>query len=262
MIMWGGFLGLAGLLAYAVWVEPNWIEVTRHQMTVDVASPITLAHLTDLHTVGLGRRERRLLKLLARQAPDAIVITGDTVATNGQPDQCRAFLSQLRAPLGVWAVRGNWESRKPTGNDPAFYQSLGIRLLVNESAPLRADLWVAGLDDSIFGSPDPAAALAGVPPGMTTLALFHAPDDFPVFAGRCALALAGHAHGGQIGIPGLRRWWLPHGCRNFIAGWYERQGSRLYVSRGIGTSVLPVRFGARPELAVMRLDPRRSSVHA
>ncbi|MBI2884861.1 MAG: metallophosphoesterase family protein [Candidatus Omnitrophica bacterium] len=255
MMVLACLVAAAGALAYAVWIEPRWIEVTRHRVIAPVSAPITLAHLTDLHTTRMGPRERRLLALLDRHAPDVIVITGDTVSTNGRPEQCRAFLSRLRAPLGVWAVRGNWESLKPTTNDRAFYESLNIRLLMNESAAVRSDLWLAGLDDSIFGSSDAAAALAGIPAAAATIALFHAPADFPAVAGKCALALAGHAHGGQIGIPGLRRWWLPRGCGSFIAGWYAQGGSRLYVSRGIGTSMLPIRFGARPELALMTLQP-------
>src|SRR5437773_3792566 len=69
----------------AFWIEPDWIEVTHHRVFAPLASPLKIAHLTDIHTLGLGRRERRMLALLESERPDLIVITGDTVS-NGRFD--------------------------------------------------------------------------------------------------------------------------------------------------------------------------------
>ena len=75
-------------------------------------------------------------------------------------------------------------------------------------------------------------------------------------AGKCDLALAGHTHGGQVRLPWLPPLWLPRGSGRFVEGWYEREGSQMYVCRGIGMSILPIRFFCRPELAVITVGER------
>jgi predicted MPP superfamily phosphohydrolase len=91
-------------------IEPYRIEVTHSSVQAPVTRPLKIAHLSDLHTSGLGRRERKLLLLLEAEHPDVIVITGDTVTWGHHYDKIRQLLSRLNAPLGVWLVRGNWEN--------------------------------------------------------------------------------------------------------------------------------------------------------
>jgi uncharacterized protein len=257
---------LAGFLAGA-WgfgVEPDWIEVTRHHVTAPVDPPLRIAHLTDLHVRRVGRREEILLAHLEREKPDAIVITGDSVVDGDvfvtERKRGDAFLharagellKRLRAPLGVWAVRGNWENNRRLRDERAYYEAHGIRLLVNESRELCPGVWLAGLDDPL-GRPDIDTPLESIPRGAFAVALFHSPALFDAVAGRVPLALAGHTHGGQVRLPFLRPFWLPPHCGRYLEGWYEERGSRLYVSRGIGTSLLPVRFLCRPELAILTI---------
>ncbi len=232
-------------------VEPDWIEVTRHPVQAPIDAPLKIAHLSDLHTYKVGRRERRLLALLEAEKPDLIVVTGDTLAASGSYEACRQLLARLHAPLGVWVVRGNWENRRPMKGEHAFYASAGVNFLLNEARPVRDGVWILGLDDPTTGSPNLPAALKDVPPGAFVIALFHSPSYFDQVAGRCPLVLAAHTHGGQVRIPFLRPFWLPRGSGRFLAGWYELSGSRMYVSRGIGTSTLPVRFLCRPELGIL-----------
>ena len=253
---------VSGLLAllYAWAVEPYWIEVSRLTLVAPVSKPLKVAHLTDLHTFGLGRRERGMLSILDAERPDAILITGDSVIDGDlsgpplgladDPSYAHAaeVLRRLRAPLGVWSVRGNWEVARHVPNERAFFESNGVRFLSNEAAELRPGVWIAGLDD---GSPDPASASRQVPPGAFVIGLFHSPSNFDAIAGKWPLALAGHTHGGQVRLPLLPPFWLPEGSGRYVAGWYESRGSRLYVSRGIGTAMLPIRFLCRPELALM-----------
>ncbi len=238
----------------AFWIEPNWIEVTHYQIHAPLGAPLKIAQLSDLHTRGLGRRERRILAILEAEKPDLIVVTGDSVSSwRTSYPKCREVLARLHAPLGVWLVRGNWENWRPVKNERAFYEAAGVRLLVNASQAVQPDVWLVGLDDPWSGTPRPEAALAGVPPGTFTIALFHSPYFFDWMAGRCNLALAGHTHGGQVRLPLVRPLWLPGGCGRFLAGWYVERGSQMYVSRGLGMSVLPMRFLCRPELAIITL---------
>lgn len=247
------------LSLYAFLWEPYWIEATHHSIEAPVASPIKIAHLTDLHTRGLGRREQLILDLLDKEKPQAIVITGDTLANNGTTEMTKPVLSRLRAPFGVWAVRGNWENWLRDPLQRAFYDSVGVRLLVNKSQQLADKLWLVGLDDLASGSPDPAKALEGVPPQAFTIALIHSPAGFELIAGRVSLVLAGHTHGGQVNLPVLGPLWLPRGVNGYLAGWYEKRGTRMYVSRGIGTSIYDMRFLARPEVAFFEIRPKKKS---
>ncbi len=248
---------IAGALALdATWIEPNWIEVTHSYIHGQVKAPLKIAHLSDIHTNGLGRRERRMLEILQEEKPDLIVITGDTLAAHeGDYTKCREVYEKLHAPLGVWFVRGNWENWRPVRHERSFYESAGVHLLVNASQSARADVWIVGLDDPFSGIARLDTALAGVPPGIFTIALFHSPFFFDLAAGHANLCLAGHTHGGQVRLPFLHPLWLPGGCGRYLEGWYEENGSQMYVSRGLGMSILPVRFHCRPELAIITVKP-------
>jgi hypothetical protein len=151
-------------------IEPYRIEVTHSSVQAPLSRPLKIAHLTDLHTSGLGRRERKLLLLLAAERPDVIVITGDTVTRGQRYNGIRPLLSRLHAPRGVWLVRGNWENNRLPRDERTFYSQLGIHFLLNEASPIRPDVWIAGLDDPSTGTPDLDTAVKTVPQGAFRLA--------------------------------------------------------------------------------------------
>lgn len=236
-------------------LEPNWIQVTHYQVAAPLPRPLRIVHLTDLHTARIGFREQRLLTLLAQERPDLIVITGDTPNNDGTLEDARPLLRQLHAPLGVWVVRGNWEVWQEGNATGDFYRSLGFHYLQNENAEVIPGFWIVGLDDPRAGAPDVYKAFRGVPQGVYTVTLVHAPIILDLLARKTNLVLAGHTHGGQVRLPWMKPLWLPPGCGSYVEGWYERGGTRMYVSRGIGTSVLPVRLLCRPELDIITLSP-------
>ncbi len=257
------YLLLVALAVDGFLVEPYRVEVTHYAIPGNVSAPLKIAHLSDLHTHGLGWREERLLHVLSVEKPDLIVITGDSLGNrHGNYENCRLLYRQLRAPLGVWFVRGNWENERPLRHERAFYESAGVHLLLNANRELRPDVWIAGVDDPYTGTARLDTALAGIPSGMYTIALFHSPAFFDRIAGRANLCLSGHTHGGQVRLPFLRPLWLPRGCGRFIEGWYEERGSRMYVSRGLGMSLLPVRLLCRPEITFITVEPEGSGQQA
>jgi uncharacterized protein len=261
--IWKILLGVFAIVgAYALLIEPYWIDVTYSDMHGSVAAPLKIAHLSDLHTLGLGRRERRMLETLDQEKPDIILITGDsigqwlgTLGLNGDYEKAKLLFQRLHPPLGVWVVRGNWENAKPLRNEPAFYQQAGVHFLLNSNGAARPDVWIAGLDDPSSGSPRLDSALAGIPSGAYTILLFHSPAYFGRVSGRVNLCLAGHTHGGQVRLPRMRPLWLPEGSGRYVEGWYEEKGSKMYVSRGLGMSMLPIRFLCRPEISFVTIHP-------
>ena len=151
-------------------------------------------------------------------------------------------------------------------------ESVGIRVLVNEAVPLPsprtddathprdADLWLVGLAARSANDNGTRAALAQLPPGAPRLVLMHNPDTFESLPPATApLAMAGHTHGGQIRTPGLvlrRLLGRFNPERPELSGWihdYGQPGNRLYVNRGIGFSLLPIRFNAPPEITLFTL---------
>ena len=134
----------------------------------------------------------------------------------------------------------------------------GIQTLVNKSTCLRldsAEIWFAGIDDEMESFPDLAAAFAGIPPRVPLVLLAHNPDIWlQCGVDRADLVLSGHTHGGQIQLPvmGAIHTQGTHLTRRQPAGWFERGASRMFVSRGLGESI-PLRFGARPQAALIRL---------
>jgi len=226
-------------VAWARFVEPFRLEVTHHEVDAPVSPPVRIAHVSDLHSSGIGRLERALLEALEAEKPDLIVVSGDSVGETGRPDE---VLARLKAPLGVYIVNGNhehWHAYRPPG------------VMVNAAAKVRDGLWVVGLDDAMAGKPSLQTALEGVPAGAFRVGLFHSPEPFDDLAAELPLSFAGHTHGGQVRLPFLAPLWLPRGTGRFVHGWYERGGAKLYVSRGLGTTILPLRLFCRPELAIV-----------
>jgi len=241
----------------ATLVEPYAVGLKQHEITAHVDAPLTVLHLSDLHTSGLGRRERRVLELAGQARPDLVVVTGDVV-DGGDLEPARGVLDGLRAlrpPLGIFVVRGNWENWKPPPGEREFYQSVGVTLLINEGRLVRPDIWLAGLDDPMSGFADLALAQRGAPTGALRIVLFHSPSLFEAKSADIDLAFAGHTHGGQVRLPFVGAVWTPPGSGRFVEGWYTSGSSRMLVSRGVGTSILPVRFFCAPEIESVRIVP-------
>lgn len=237
---------------YAWQVEPFRIEVTAQDVPLGLKKPLRMMVLADLHTREFGRLERGILLAVASTKPDLIVIVGDCF-TRGDHASSKKLLSSLRAPLGVWAVRGNWERWNPVPDEKKFFKRTGTRLLVNSNALVREDVALVGFDDPWTGVPSVDMAEKGLRLEPVRVALFHSPVFFEHVAGRYPLCLAGHTHGGQVRLPLIGPLWLPGSCGDYVSGWYTQNGSRLFVTRGLGTSILPIRFLCRPEIAILTL---------
>ena len=174
-------------------------------------------------------------------------------------EKLSSALALLSPPLGLLAVPGNHEF--DDGPDLSAWRSSleaeGVRVLRNEGTLLRrngAPVWAAGVDDLTHGVPDLDAALAGCPEETPILLLSHHPDLFPEAADvGIDLTLSGHTHGGQVVWSGREP--TSHSPGGFYRGHFSDESgrSRLYVGRGAGTTLLPIRVGATPEVPVITL---------
>jgi predicted MPP superfamily phosphohydrolase len=134
----------------------------------------------------------------------------------------------------------------------------GIEVLENDAVSLEFGgevIWVVGLADAAARSPDLETPFALVPEGAPLVVLSHNPDVFPDLPSRPAFVLSGHTHGAQVNVPAVRERITPsrYGAR-YTGGLFRKEGSVMYSSTGIGTSTVPARFRAPPEIAVVELS--------
>lgn len=242
-------------------VTPGRLQTTHHSLGTPGTRPkARLAQVSDLHLRSMGRLETQLLTALHDARADLILFTGDMIDRRLDLWRLETFLRECPTSPRRYAILGNWEhwSGVPTEALGRLYDRHGVELLVNSSVEVAVAgtrVRVTGLDDLRGGRPDAYAALEAGAPAPNHLVLAHCPlsrDSVTLPAEHPAdLVLAGHTHGGQVAVLG-RPLVLPEGSGRYVAGWYRDDGPPMYVSRGIGTSLLPLRLGTPPEL--VRID--------
>jgi hypothetical protein len=227
---------------------------------------LRIAVLADLHVGSPWNGLENLARVTAatRAAkPDLVLLAGDYVILHVRggkfvaPEDIASRLAELAAPLGRYGVLGNHDWWVDRARVRAALEANGTPVLDDTSVRVaRGDcaFWIAGVSDFWEGAHDVARALSGVPPGAPVLVLTHNPDVFPVVPASVSLTIAGHTHGGQVYIPFVGRPIVPsrYGER-FAIGAIAEEGRHLFVSPGIGTSIIPVRFLVPPEISLLTL---------
>ncbi len=257
--LWGA-AGLAGL-SYSTLLEPRSPRLERVALHLPSLPPeldgLRIGQISDMHLGYLHCHEntRWAVQQLLHERPDLIVITGDFVSFDSPIGDLPDLLRSLHAPLGVYAVTGNHDYWEGIDAIREQVESLGIEFLINTNRRLHwhgADLWLAGLDDMWYGTPDLKATLAGIPQQAFTILLAHEPDFADIAVQRCIdLQISGHTHGGHIDLPLLGVPCLPnHGLR-YTSGLVQVGPMQVYVSRGLGG--FPLRFNCPPEAAILTL---------
>jgi predicted MPP superfamily phosphohydrolase len=259
----------------AIWNPYSWLlekRLTLAETTVSPPAwpadldPLRVLLISDIHTGIFLRPEvlSGIVDSLMQLAPDLVVVCGDIVT--GHTSELHGFLDALvplsHAPLGAWYCFGNHDY---FGGDPGDIHkdldSIGIRTLKNESAVVthgKRGFVLGGIDDLILGRPDWTRLTSRN--GIPNLLLAHNPDHFYDAAGwGVPLTLSGHTHGGQIRFPNRApiirqsRFCLDEGA-------YAFNNSLLVVSRGLGSVMLPWRWGADPEAMLIEIVPPRNAV--
>ena len=265
--------GLGGALAWGFRYGARHLEVTSLEIPVpglgERLRGLRVAHLSDLH-IGNGTEGSRLTAIVEKTnalAPDLVVITGDLFDHDPRHLAAGAQrLAGLRAPLGVYAVLGNHDlmTGKEQVADALARHAPTLRLLRDEYVRLPADapLYLSGIEDPGrdwtehgHGLATIAKLAAATPSDGPTLLLVHRPDAFVQAAAvGFRLVLAGHFHGGQLALPVADgRWNAARFLTPYHRGLYRLGEATLYVSRGLGFAGPRVRFGSRPEIAVLEL---------
>jgi uncharacterized protein len=264
-------LVLFGLACWAILIEPNRLIV--HQETIQIdnwpkeLNGLRIAVISDIHAGGPFINDRKLKDIVDRTNalnPDLIILLGDYMSPNSwhshrvEPEVTAAALKNLKAPLGVYSVLGNHDWWYSGAKVRSALEQNGIHVLDDEVAEVKwrdKSFWLVGLADLWTRPQHIAETVAKVPPGSTVIALTHNPDIFPRLPQNVPLLLAGHTHGGQVNIPLIGTPIVPSDYgQKYTAGQVFENGRHLFVTTGIGTSILPVRFRVTPEIVILTIN--------
>lgn len=269
-------------LAWSKYERGHFVTEELFFSSSKIKEPAVLVFLSDLHDNTFGEKNEKLLKEIKRIHPDAVLIGGDTMVTKpGRADLSRTKellqgISRLSCP--VFYANGNHEQRMQ--RDRGVYGSMydefrklleeyQVNYLQNKTVQWRDDIAVSGVDiawkyyqDFHPDSMVPyylTRRLGKAESERFQILLAHSPLFFDAYAGWGAdLSLAGHFHGGTIRLPGLGGVMTPQYqfFHPFCGGVFEQNGRWMLVSRGLGTHSINIRIGNRPQLSVIRLEPK------
>lgn len=279
----GALLAAALLANVAFWREPRSVTVGLVEVRTPAwpadAAPVRIALLSDFHVDGVHMSADRVRKLATTTAaldPDIVLLAGDyvgallgesghggarsqrTAEANRVVEEGLSALTAFKARQGVFAIIGNHDCWWDCQRVAAVLDAGGIKVLQNANARVArpgGDVWLVGLEDAQTQKPDVGAALAGVPPGAAVVGLAHNPGLFDWSSNTLPVLLAGHTHGGQVRFP-----WIGAPVRmsrhteDAFQGFFVRDGRVLVVTRGLGETGLPVRFGSPPEILIVRIS--------
>jgi len=227
---------------------------------------LRIALIADIHTGGPfinERKLRRIVELTNQQNPDLIILLGDYMSPNSwhshrvEPEVTAAALKNLKAPLGVYAILGNHDWWYNGNKVQRAFEANGIPVLENDVAEVKwrgNSFWLVGLADLWTRPQNINETVAKIPDGSAIIALTHNPDIFPNVPRNVPLLLAAHTHGGQVNIPLIGTPIVPSDFGpKYTKGHIFENGHHLFVTSGIGTSILPVRFRVTPEIVILTI---------
>lgn len=268
------FSMLSGALLLALYgfvIEPSRLVLRQTAITLAVwpesFKGLRVAVISDLHAGSpyiTIEKIRRVVEMTNAAQPDLILLPGDFIIQDVfggefmEPETFAAELKSLKARDGVFATLGNHDWWY---NAPRVKQAIanaGIPVLENQAVKIERGgnaIWLAGLADQWEGHPDIAGTLKQVTDNSPVIAFTHNPDLFPAIPSRIALTIAGHTHGGQVALPIIGRPIVPSRFgQRYAIGHIVEDGKHLFVSTGIGTSIIPVRFGVPPEVSLLTIN--------
>lgn len=266
-------VALLGLIAWTVWgntaLEVNTYTIISNRLPNNF-SGFRIAQVSDLHNAQMGDGNGKLLAMLREAEPDIIVITGDLVDSyHTDIDIALRFGSDAMKIAPCYYVTGNHEARIAEYDDlKAGLESAGVVVLENARIELERNgetVALIGVDDPSFQTDyllgDSASVMSGILKGLTgddayTILLSHRPELFDTYKTYgFDLVFSGHAHGGQFRLPFIGGLVAPNQglFPEYDSGLYTEGDTNMLVSRGIGNSIIPIRFNNRPEIIVVEL---------
>src|SRR5215207_6296030 len=250
-------------VARAALTEPYMLSIEHKRIQLnrlpETFNGFRIVQLSDVHHGPFSVRGQieRAVETANRLQPDIIALTGDYISKERHyAAPCAEMLGKLKARYGVYAVLGNHDHWTDAALITDLFRAEGITVLINEGMHFEkngASIWLAGVDDTMVGLEDISLALAGARSDEMKLLLAHN----PIILRRAAragvdLVLSGHTHGGQVTLRSERSA-SGRTRRRLLKGLGRLANTQIYVNRGLGTVVLPIRYGCPPEISLLEL---------
>ena len=259
---------------YGFFIEPDWVSVTKLEIPLptgwEVLDGSLAIQLSDLHIKKIGGREQKVLKIVKRLKPEFTLLTGDYVGWKGDYAPALTFMARLKAQVGTWAVMGDYDysdSRRSclfcheegTGKPAAIPHLNFLRNRIIDLPYRGGKIKLGGIDPEGYGYKELAKKLPGLKSVGPLILLSHSPLVFDTLSERSSLlVLSGDTHGGQVILP---RWFyrVTGYVKNvrYNQGFFKKERKMMCVSRGLGTSHIPVRILRKPEVVVIRFGASR-----
>src|ERR1043165_9548912 len=240
---------------YMLSIEHERIKLNRLPKAFD---GFRIVQLSDIHHGPFSDKNQieRAVETANRLKPDIIALTGDYISKERHyAAPCAEMLGKLKARYGVFAVLGNHDHWTDAALITDLFRAEGITMLINEGMRFEKDgaaFWLHGVDDSMVGLEDISLALAGARADEMKLLLAHNPIVLRrAVRASVDLVLSGHTRGGQDAIRGERASARPR--KRLLKGLWRHANTQIYVNRGLGTVVLPIRYGCPPEISLLEL---------
>lgn len=257
-----GGLGLAGIIYIdSFWIEKYIIDWNEHDLSDKQPDKIKIIQLSDLHLREIKYFHKTIASKINSEMPDFIAFTGDTISRRNTLPILESLLDLIDPSILKIVILGNkeYDAKVQLEDLKKTFAQYNGRVLVNENyifTKNKRSINVLGIDDFLHGTPDFTKAASTIENTLETVVLNHCPAytdtihelnktiNIPI-----KMVLSGHTHGGQITFFGLEIY-KPGGSGRYLKGWYALENTLMYVSKGIGTTVLPLRFFARAEASI------------
>lgn len=264
------FMILAGLLVllslvFLIRRESEKVEFSFYTLPLPHLPPalegLRIVHISDVHYPFHMEKGllRKLMDLVNEEKPDLVVLTGDLVSTRmAERMEAPEMLGSIVSRYGIFAVLGNHDYCYGRHELMRKLGQCAITVLKNEHAltgPPGCPIQILGLDDPSTFRDEPEVLFSTPVDACLKIVITHSPGGIKnLLEHKIDLILAGHTHGGQIRLPLLGGMYFPvRSMREYDAGWFRRRDIRIFVNRGLGFAVFPVRFLCPREIAFFTL---------
>lgn len=250
------------LFIYSFFIEPNKLIVTNYSIKDSQLKDLKVVLVGDFHIKpNQQKRLEKVVSLINNQKPDIVLSVGDFVAGHEENstmliDKIASELKKVESKYGFYTVLGNHDWWINGEEMAEVLNKNNIKVLANTNAKINANgkiIYIAGVEDLTTRKPNIYQALNNA--NQPIILLTHSPDIFPKVPKNVNLTLAGHVHGGQVRLPLLGAIVAPSKYRDkYSLGLIEENNKKMIVTKGIGNSILPVRFNCAPEIVVIDFE--------
>ena len=250
------------LLIYCFFIEPNMLTVTHYKINDKDLSGIRIVFVGDFHIKpNQEKRLKTIINTINKQNPDIVLSVGDFVSGHQETmtmsiEDIAKQLKNIKSKYGFYTVLGNHDWWQDGEHIKKILNKNGIAVLENSSSNIiinEKSIYIAGIDDMTTRKTDISTALENTK--KPVILLSHNPDIFPYVPLMVNLTLAGHTHGGQVRLPIIGALVVPSCYGNLYSqGLIIEKNKKMIVTKGIGNSILPIRFNCIPEIVFIEFN--------